>query len=370
MANDSPQDSYLSRVRGWYGKFERPISSLSLVGGFVFDALTLRRVDAFWENIWVVAHLTIIGLCIILINSIENKNRDEANPQKLHFWLVNILQFFFGGTLSVFLVFYFRSSTLAASWPFLLILALAFTANERLKRHYARLSFQISLFFLSLYSFFIFLLPILAHRLGPDIFLLSGVVSIIALTVFLVIVRIFARRELVARKSVLILSIAGLCFGINAFYFLNLIPPIPLSLKEAGVYHSLAVISPGKYQVAYEDQGPLGFFKSAEDVHLTAGESLYAYSAIFSPALLNTDIVHEWQLYDGKNGGWITVAEINLPVTGGSDQGYRTYSRKDNLPAGSWRVNVKTPQGQILGRLRFNIGITSAEPALTPKTIN
>jgi len=35
----------INRLKNWYGKYERPISSLSLIGGFVFDALTLRRVD-------------------------------------------------------------------------------------------------------------------------------------------------------------------------------------------------------------------------------------------------------------------------------------------------------------------------------------
>ncbi len=62
--------SRLSKIRSWYGKYERPISSLSLIGGFVFDALTLKRVDLFWENFWVIGHLVIVGTCIVLINAI------------------------------------------------------------------------------------------------------------------------------------------------------------------------------------------------------------------------------------------------------------------------------------------------------------
>ena len=37
--------SFINWTRSWYGRFERPISSLSLIAGFVFDALTLKRVD-------------------------------------------------------------------------------------------------------------------------------------------------------------------------------------------------------------------------------------------------------------------------------------------------------------------------------------
>ncbi len=136
-------------IRNFYGRFERPISSLSLVLGFVFDALTLRRVDTLWENSWIFGHLVIIGFFIIIIHLQESKPGDEHNPSKKHFWYVNILQFFFGGILSAYLVFYFRSSDIISTWPFILLLAAAFMANESLKRHYIRFSFQISLFFLS-----------------------------------------------------------------------------------------------------------------------------------------------------------------------------------------------------------------------------
>jgi len=45
------------------------------------------------------------------------------------------------------MVFYFRSGTLWVSWPFYLLLASAFIANEKLKSRYARLEFQLSLLF-------------------------------------------------------------------------------------------------------------------------------------------------------------------------------------------------------------------------------
>src|SRR5580658_5652081 len=143
--------SRFARIKDWYKKFERPISSLSLIGGFVFDALTLKRLDLFWENFWVVAHLIIVAVCIILINRASiGAEGDEKGHAERHFWWLNILQFFFGGILSTFLVFYFRSATLAVSWPFLLILLAAFFANESFRKQYEQLTFQICLFYLSL----------------------------------------------------------------------------------------------------------------------------------------------------------------------------------------------------------------------------
>src|SRR5271154_1924512 len=180
MASTSEQSPRFARVRELFARIERPFSSISLIGGFVFDAITLTRVDQFWENFWVLGHLVIVTSCALMINLIENSSgHDEENPAKLHFWLVNIMQFFFGGIFSTFLVFYFRSGTIATDWPFLLLLAAAFIANERLKHHYARLAFQLSLLFLAYYAFAIYVLPILFHQISTAIFILSGVVSLI-----------------------------------------------------------------------------------------------------------------------------------------------------------------------------------------------
>jgi hypothetical protein len=108
----------------WYKRYERPISSLSLVGGFVFDALTLKRVDLFWENFWVIVHLLVVGTSILVLRSIERETDEKS--KELRFWLINILQFTFGGLFSTFLVFYFRSAPISISWPFLLLLTVAF----------------------------------------------------------------------------------------------------------------------------------------------------------------------------------------------------------------------------------------------------
>jgi len=105
----------ITSARDWYGRYERPVSSLSLIIGFVFEWSALKRIDMFWENIWVAAHFFIIALFIILVNFHENKENDAGrqshkDASKLHFWYLTVLQGFFGGTLSTFLVFYFRSA--------------------------------------------------------------------------------------------------------------------------------------------------------------------------------------------------------------------------------------------------------------------
>jgi hypothetical protein len=363
MSHNILGESLRVHLRTAYGRFERPISSVSLLGGFAFDAVTLKRVDTFRENFWIVAHLAAVAICILLLNRAEKPGADPKDPSKTHLWLIGTLQFFFGGLLSTFLVFYFRSGSLRASWPFFLILGAAFVANEKQKRHYARLTFQLSFFFLSLFCFTIFILPVVLHAIGPLIFLLGGAVSLGLLYLFLLLLRSVGGENFAVPGRVLPTCIAAIFITINVLYFLNLIPPIPLSLQDASVHHAITRNAEGNYDVQSEYPGLLRFFRLTDTFHGTPGAPVYAYSAIFSPTSLNTNIVHEWQFYEPKRG-WTTMSRVELPVRGGRGGGYRTYSEKTGVTAGAWRVNVETPSGALLGRLRFNVVLQTTDPPL------
>ena len=354
----------IHHIRNFYSRFERPISSFSLVLGFVFDAMTLKRVDTLWENLWILGHLVIVGLFITLIHLQKNEVGGEKNPRRAHFWYVNILQFFFGGILSTYLVFYFRSADIFVTWPFIALLIFAFWANESLKRHYIRLSFQISLFFLSIYSFAIFLVPVVIHQIGPAIFLFSGLISIVFIVLFLKILFFFIKDRFTESKRLITFLISSIFILVNFLYFTNLIPPIPLSLKDAGMFHSIQKNQQGDYNVTYEDAPWQEYFNLYPDLKQKPGEIIYAYSAVFSPMGLNITVVHEWQHYDEAKHKWVTHSATNLPVIGGRDGGFRTYSSRTHLAAGKWRVNIKTQQGQTIGHLRFNLVYVKEEPTL------
>lgn len=355
---------FFAPIRNFYGQFERPISSLSLILGFIFDILTLKRVDTLFENLWILGHLIVIGVFIILIHKKEEEVGSEKDPGRAHFWYVNILQFFFGGILSTFLVFYFRSADIFVTWPFIILLSLAFIANESFKRHYIKLSFQISLFFLSIYSFLIFLVPVIMHKIGIWIFLLSGLLSLIIIALFIETLFYFTKNKFESNRIILRYLIFGIFLLVNLLYFTNLIPPIPLSLKDAGIYHFVERNTEGNYDVTYENYGWKRYFKLYPDFKQVQGAPIYAFSSIFSPKNLNLKIIHEWQ-HNGFEGHWINVSAIELPVVGGRDGGFRTYSARTNLEPGKWRVNIKTQSGQTIGRLRFNIIEVSTTPELT-----
>ncbi|MBI1974359.1 MAG: DUF2914 domain-containing protein [Candidatus Zambryskibacteria bacterium] len=322
----------LVKFKDWYEENEKKISFVSLAGGFILDLLT-ARIDSFLDNLWLALNIFSVAICIIVLNRKEN------------FFLFNLMQFNFGAILGTSFVFYFRSAALSASWPFLLILLSALFANEFFKKHYEQLVFRVSFLYLSLFIYFSYLVPVLVHRIGSVVFLASGALSLIVLWGFVKVLKEFSRQTFFAVSSLFIV--------INLLYFLNVIPPIPLVLKDAGIYYSVDRTASGGYAVTAEKKSWLDLFGINQKIYWSEGKTLYAYSAVFSPADLNTDIVHEWQYKDENTGKWIAGSRIPLKLFGGRQEGFRTYSVKSALAPGRWRVNVTTSRGAVLGRISF-----------------
>jgi len=141
----------------------------------------------------------------------------------------------------------------------------------------------------------------------------------------------------------------------NGLYFYNLIPPIPLSLKDSGVYYEISKDANSQYVGRYEKTDWKSYFIMYDDFRINPGASVYAYSAVFSPTDLNTTIRHVWQYHNEYLGKWVDYSRVELPLFGGRGGGFRTYSVKTGLIAGQWRVNVENIRGQVIGRIRFNI---------------
>lgn len=339
----------------WFEKHERRISTFFLLTGFVVDSFTLKRVDSLFENLWTIGLILGASFCMVLMHYMENKSGDEKDPTKLAFWLVNMLQFFFGGLLSVFLIFYFRSGDFFVSWPFFLLLGIAVIANERMKNHYVRLTFQMSLLFLVTFCSAIFLIPVLTHKIGVETFVLAGLLSIIFIWVLIKIISKINPKDYVKSRRMLIVSVSTIFIVMNFLYFNNLMPPIPLSLKDSGVYYEIHRSTNGQYIGRYEKTDWRSYFVMYDDFRINPGENVYVYSAVFSPTSLNTTVKHVWQYYNEYVGDWVDYSTIELPLVGGRSGGFRTYSVKSNLMSGKWRVNVENIRGQVVGRIRFNI---------------
>ncbi len=332
-----------------YLTHERRLLTLVFIGGFVFDALTLTRVDGVIDNLILTTYLILAALSIFLWNTSSFIRSKET----LHRLLPAITQFSFGALFSGFVVFYSRGGFFVGHLPFFLLLLILILGNERLHRQYQRLTFQMSIFFVTTYLYSLFILPIILKQLGLPTFILGGMVSL-ALS-FGLIHAIHRRADptITQSKKTLIASIAFIYLIINILYFTNTIPPLPLSLKEIGVYHSITR-QQGNYIVTGE-KTPWNYFRLTEQFHAHPGQPVYIFSSVFAPTELSTTIVHEWFYFDETNKNWVLRETINFPIIGGRDSGYRGYSMKEDISAGLWRVDVKTERRQLIGRVRFKM---------------
>lgn len=345
----------MDRAKEFFRRYERWVSPVTLIGGFIFDNITLKRIDLVFSNVLLIFYLVVSALSIMLLNIHEHKKADGGASETYRFIGIFTLQFCLGGLLSASLLFYSKSGTLIASWPFLVMLIAYVAGNELLRKNYVRLGFQVAVFFTTLFSFMIFFLPVILGKMGDAIFLLSGIASVILTGLFMYVLSWFAPSRTARSAPMVALSVIGIYAAVNALYFTNLIPPIPLSLKEVGVYRSVTRLSDGSYQTVGEEQDWFHFFKPDPTLRVVEGQPLYALTSVFAPARLATDIAHVWRYYDRVTEQWVTASKIDLSISGGRDNGFRTYSVKENLFPGKWRVDVETPRGQLVGRLSFEL---------------
>jgi Protein of unknown function (DUF2914) len=347
----------------WY---ERYVSPVSLVAGFISDNLILlKRVDLWTTDALFLFYLTLSAAGIVLINALEaGKIRQkfiiDAAPV-----IPIVVQFAFGGLFSGFLSLYSRSAGYAASWIFVALVATLLLGNERFSRFYVRVPVQVSILFTTLFSFLIFFLPVVFHQIGPWMFAASGLSALILIALFLaLLIAVVPAVKKQLTTSARVIAVIYVVF--NVLYFTNAIPPLPLSLKDAGVYHSVMHdTSDGTYVVTGEQQPWYdSIYPFDVTFHEQPGQSVYVYTSIFAPSGLSTQVLDEWQ-YDNA-GKWTTEATIEYSIVGGRDGGYEGYSESLDPAPGKWRVNVITQYGQLIGRVSFTVvDATSAAPYIT-----
>jgi hypothetical protein len=216
-------------------------------------------------------------------------------------------------------------------------------------------------FFVALFSYSIFSLPILTHSIGDIIFILSGIVSLAVFFLFAFFLSRITPAKFKASRASLYGSVIGIYILFNLAYFSGYIPPVPLALKEIGVYHSVVKTSSDSYKLSFEPKPWYFLFGGTSSVfHRNIGEMVYVWSSVFSPTELNLPIFNRWQYFNESRNQWITTDLLEFFVVGGRDQGYRGYSLKTNVFPGKWRVDVETLRKDLIGRIEFTIENTLA----------
>ncbi len=350
-------------------QYERHLSVVSLAGGYLFDNYSFGRIDHASTHIVFLAYLFVAGGAIALSHRLQSRPPERQPSERTRTILTAITQFALGCLLSGFCVFYLRSASLWTSWPYLLILAAIFIGNEVLKEYTARFTLSVLLYFFVLLSYAILVVPVLIAMIGVVPFLASSVLALAVFWFYADLLNWLGRERFREARVAILAGVVAITAAVNIFYFLKILPPLPLALADAGVYHSVKKVG-AVYQAVDEPQPWTTLFGVPPLLHLQPTERLFLYSSVFAPVRLSTVIVHRWEWFDPKSRKWVPQSRVSFAIHGGRDAGYRGYSIKTKPRAGDWRVNITTGDGRPLGRIRFAVALGAPLQALQPKVLH
>lgn len=353
--------SQYQRIQNWYKKYERLLLPGVLVFGFVGDAIAVRAIDLDVIRYILLVHLVNLGLGIV-IRSLPKEKVQGRVMRYIRLFAPLAMLYSFGALFSIFIVIYSFNGSIIASWPFLLPLLILFLGTELFKKQYEQILVQTGAFFFALMSYFILFVPYLLREISTKVFVLSSSIGLAIMLIYILATSSFV-PNIKEKKDSLLKIVIGIFVLINTLYFINAIPPFPLSLREIGVFHNVERSSQGEYLVLAENKPWYSFLLPFDTVH-TRGEQgvLYVYSSIFAPTRLSTDVVHNWKKLQGNK--WVSMNKVSYQLVGGREGGYRGYSYKTNVSPGWWRVVVETRTGKIIGALTFRVVYSDGSPEL------
>lgn len=345
----------VTRLFSFWKKYEHFFGSAALTVGFCFDLIFANRPDSVANNLLLLGYLLVAGGLIVALSVHKTRQMERENPADPMLLLL-VLQFLFGNLSSNLLVLYGRSGTLAGSAIFVGLLLVMLVGNEFLKTRYDQLRFNIAVYYLLVFSYLMIAVPtFVLHDIGTLVFLAAGAISLAFIGAFLWIVHAVVLRGKYRRRHLVevALYVAAIYAVFNIFYFLNIIPPVPLSLKEIGIYHGVTRTSAGEYQGSFESPAWYQFWRrTSAEYHIDPKKPAYCFSSVFAPTGLSTPIIHTWEHYNETTRVWDWRGNVTFPISGGRSGGYRGFSTKI-IEEGKWRCDVITQNGQLIGRTSF-----------------
>lgn len=349
--------SMVKKLQHFFDRHKKYIPVIFFVGGFIWDSLTLGRIDGWYSNTVLFVYLVCLTICIYIFNLADDDYWDGTFLEPYEEYAPLAIQFFLGGLSSAYVIFYFQSVTMTKTVVFFIILVMLLFSNELLKHRISNKYLQFGAYFFVTFTFFTFFLPILVGLMNTTIFVISGLLGLgctLLLIGYLYFKSPSTRAEVTGWKITTL--IVGIYLFINTCYYFNLIPPVPMSL-ETGLLAYNVEKSDRTFTVTYEKANTLYRVWETHDqtFNYAPGDTVFLYTSIFAPTNLRKSVQHVWQWYDEDSKTWKTSDVIKYQVIGGRRGGYRGFTYKTNIHPGFWRVNVTTNDGLVLGKMDFEV---------------
>ncbi|MDZ7717710.1 MAG: DUF2914 domain-containing protein [Balneolaceae bacterium] len=350
----------ISRFLAFLRKHQKYAPVLFFIGGFIWDSLTLGRIDRLYDRTILSTYMILLSVAIYMFNVADDGKWKDTFFEKYEEYLPLAIQFFLGALCSAFVIYFSRSVSFTKTLSFFVILVILLFGNELLKQRISNKYLQFSAYFFVNFTFCTFFIPVLIKQMSTSIFIISGLISLgttMALIIYIYAVSPSTRREI--HEGKIFGLVVGIYLMINTFYYFNMIPPVPLALESGIVAHNVEKVN-GNYEVTYQKEVWYKFWRENSLTYLQEpGSNVYLFTSIFAPTDLQKSVAHRWKWFDPATDQWQVADTISYEIMGGRDHGYRGFTYKNNVWEGSWKVDVITEEGLVLGIIDFEIEIDS-----------
>lgn len=372
-------------------KIEKFFPAIAFLGGFGWDSITLGTGIDNSDIVFLVAYYTGAFILITLLSAhvlsnlpaettsttndvpIANQNENISRKKKRKYFLDRewsdvwrkrfswAVQFCFGSMFSALVVCYFKSSGSFATLILVVLLAVLLVCNEFLQKRYESFSVSLALFCLMGTMFFNFTIPHWVNRIGFFWFFISTLLSFGVCTLV---------WKISKRSAKVLIIPAIICFLLIIAYMANLVPPVPLVMKQ-----QVACINFKKESYTCESDAPTFLQKiglQSQSVHKNENEPVYFVSSVYAPTDLKAEIEYRWYYADHQTGKFkLTdiISSNRMVLKGGREDGYRSFSHKRNSPPGKYRVETAYRNGAVIGSMTFDVFQGISEEGIIQDTL-
>jgi hypothetical protein len=350
---DEPPEALLARLKAFKGRNERLLSAAFFVGGFLFDAGMLSRIDEPGMLVQQGLYLLVCGALLAVSQRMELKKLEPPAWLRKHWkYADHLLHFMLGTLLNAYSIFYFRSASGLTAAGFVVAIAALLALNELPRFHRLGPVVLHALYSICLTSYFAYLFPVLLGHLRPWMFYLAVAAASSLLLVHVLYLLHWGKSYLqVARHAALP------AFGAQALfillYALRIAPPVPLAIKQIGIYHDVRRV-PGGWELLQQEKD-WKFWERANRTFLERpGDKLFCFARIFAPRHFHDAISIVWFHRDPQSG-FRQAHRLALSVSASSAVGFATDAYLTEPMPGDWRVEIQSEDGRTIGQLSFDV---------------
>ncbi|MDY7228856.1 DUF2914 domain-containing protein [Hyalangium rubrum] len=346
----------MDRVQEFRARHEKWEMAAFFFVGFVYDVLTLSRID---DTLTMVQQFVYLGVLATLL-MLEQRHPEGTEPPKVLAkvwrWREDAIHFFYGSLLSSFMLFFFKSASGFTPFLFLVAMFALLVANELPLFRKLGPVVRVSLFSLCVGMYMAYVLPVIIGRMNFWIFLLAMVLAGGVIYGLIHLLRRWGTLDQLAAIRQIAIPGYGTLAALLVLFLVRVIPPVPLAVTFSGIYHAVEKKG-GAYQLSHEQVWWKFWHKGDQDFVARSGDKAYYFFSVFAPKGFHQYKVRVRWYYDHPQKGWTTYGDGTLLTIAnkGIERGYRSYAFTSNPKPGDWRVVLETEDGHEINRLSLTV---------------